>query len=121
MSKMNDQIDVRLINLENDIRALHLWQVEAIARFDQGIENRTKAFERISKLEESVENYDGKHRDNRDYSFQRRIEFLEKRDKKHKTKIDTLEKQVSILKNLLDQYFTLEINHIKESHAKRKV
>ena len=113
MSKMNDQIDIRLINLENkflkrfesfsefreqtlirlnneeekvlkitdDIYALNLWKKEAIARFDQGIENRTKAFERI----------------------------------------EVLEKQVSILKNLLDQYFTLEIDQIKESHAKRKV
>ena len=125
---MDDQLNIELIKIEdnilkntNDIYAIKLWKVEAIARFDQGVENRTKAFERIAKLEDSVENYDGKHRFNKDYSFQRRIEFLEKRDKKHKTRIDTLEKQVSILKDLLDQYFTLEINEIEKSHGKRKV
>jgi len=132
---MDDQINIKFLNMQgeintlkekvlkntNDIYAIKLWKVEAIARFDQGVENRTKAFERIAKLEDSVENYDGKHRFNKDYSFQRRIEFLEKRDKKHKSKIDTLEKQVTILKELLDQYFTLEINNIKDSHGKRKV
>lgn len=99
---MDDQVNIRLIAIENyshdkaeelkrvqakvlinrdDIYALKLWKNEVIARLDQGIENRTKAFERI----------------------------------------ELLEKQVSMLKNLLDQYFTLEINQIKESHAKRKV
>ena len=111
----------KVLKNTNDIYAIKLWKQEAVARFDQGVENRTKAFERIAKLEDSVENYDGKHRFNKDYSFQRRIEFLEKRDKKHKSKIDTLEKQVTILKELLDQYFTLEINNIKDSHGKRKV
>jgi len=125
---MDDQTNIELIQIKDkilkntdDIYAVKLWQVEAIARFDQGVENRTKAFEKIAKLEDFVENYDGKHRVNRDYSFQRRIEFLEKRDKKHKTRIDTLEKQVSILKDLLDRYFTLEINAIEKSHGKRKV
>ena len=132
---MDDQINIKFLNMQgeintlkekvlkntNDIYAIKLWKQEAVARFDQGVENRTKAFERIAKLEDSVENYDGKHRFNKDYSFQRRIEFLEKRDKKHKSKIDTLEKQVTILKELLDQYFTLEINNIKDSHGKRKV
>ena len=35
-------------------------------------------------------------------------------------RIETLEHQVSTLKTLLDQYFTLELDHIKESHGKRK-
>ena len=132
---MDDQINIKFLNMQgeintlkekvlkntNDIYTIKLWKQEAVARFDQGVENRTKAFERIAKLEDSVENYDGKHRFNKDYSFQRRIEFLEKRDKKHKSKIDTLEKQVTILKELLDRYFTLEINNIKDSHGKRKV
>ncbi len=125
---MDDQTNIELIQIKDkilkntdDIYAVKLWQVEAIARFDQGVENRTKAFEKIAKIEDFVEGYDGKHRVNRDYSFQRRIEFLEKRDKKHKTRIDTLEKQVSILKDLLDRYFTLEINEIEKSHGKRKV
>ena len=85
---MDDQLNIELIKIEdnilkntNDIYAIKLWKVEAIARFDQGVENRTKAFERI----------------------------------------EVLEKQVSILKELLDQYFTLEINNIKDSHGKRKV
>jgi len=71
MSKMNDQVDVRLINLENKL-------------FNE-------------------------------------IKLLQIKDGERNVEIQTLQKQVSILKNLLDQYFTLEINHIKESHAKRKV
>jgi hypothetical protein len=92
---MDDQINIKFLNMQgeintlkekvlkntNDIYAIKLWKVEAIARFDQGVENRTKAFERI----------------------------------------EVLEKQVSILKELLDRYFTLEINNIKDSHGKRKV
>jgi len=115
-----EELEDKILKNTNDIYAMKLWKQEAVARFGQGIENRTKAFEKIAKLEDFVENYDGKHRVNRDYSFQRRIEFLEKRDKKHKTRIDTLEKQVSILKDLLDRYFTLEINEIEKSHGKRK-
>ena len=92
---MDDQINIKFLNMQgeintlkekvlkntNDIYAIKLWKQEAVARFDQGVENRTKAFERI----------------------------------------EVLEKQVSILKELLDQYFTLEINNIKDSHGKRKV
>ena len=85
---MDDQTNIELIKIEdkilkntNDIYAIKLWKQEAVARFDQGVENRTKAFERI----------------------------------------EVLEKQVSILKELLDRYFTLEINNIKDSHGKRKV
>tara|TARA_R110002012_G_scaffold75971_1_gene191834 strand:+ start:13092 stop:13481 length:390 start_codon:yes stop_codon:yes gene_type:complete len=75
-----EKLQSKVLKNTNDIYALKLWKNEVIARLDQGIENRTKAFERI----------------------------------------ELLEKQVSMLKNLLDQYFTLEINQIKESHAKRK-
>ena len=71
----------KVLKNTNDIYAIKLWKQEAVARFDQGVENRTKAFERI----------------------------------------EVLEKQVSILKELLDRYFTLEINNIKDSHGKRKV
>jgi len=85
---MDDQTNIELIQIKdkilkntNDIYALNLWKKEVIARLDQGIENRTKAFERI----------------------------------------EVLEKQVSILKDLLDRYFTLEINEIEKSHGKRKV
>ena len=84
---MDDQTNIELIQIKdkilkntNDIYALNLWKKEVIARLDQGIENRTKAFE----------------------------------------KIEVLEKQVSILKDLLDRYFTLEINEIEKSHGKRK-
>jgi len=92
---MDDQINIKFLNMQgeintlkekvlkntNDIYAIKLWKQEAVARFDQGVENRTKAFERI----------------------------------------EVLEKQVSILKDLLDRYFTLEINEIEKSHGKRKV
>ncbi len=92
---MDDQINIKFLNMQgeintlkekvlkntNDIYAIKLWKQEAVARFDQGVENRTKAFE----------------------------------------KIEVLEKQVSILKDLLDRYFTLEINEIEKSHGKRKV
>ncbi len=71
MSKMNDQVDVRLINLENKL-------------FNE-------------------------------------IKLLQIKDGERNVEIQTLQKQVSILKNLLDQYFTLEIDQIKDSHAKRKV
>ena len=91
---MDDQINIKFLNMQgeintlkekvlkntNDIYAIKLWKQEAVARFDQGVENRTKAFERI----------------------------------------EVLEKQVSILKDLLDRYFTLEINEIEKSHGKRK-
>jgi len=84
---MDDQTNIELIQIKdkilkntNDIYSLNLWKKEVIARLDQGIENRTKAFE----------------------------------------KIEVLEKQVSILKDLLDRYFTLEINEIEKSHGKRK-
>ena len=125
LEDLSGQFDIsgRLLRNDNQIlrKEFEEFKKSTLIRLDQGVENRTKAFERIAKLENSVENYDGKHRFNKDYSFQRRIEFLEKRDKKHKTRIDTLEKQVTILKELLDQYFTLEINNIKDSHGKRKV
>ncbi len=85
---MDDQTNIELIQIKdkilkntNDIYSLNLWKKEVIARLDQGIENRTIAFE----------------------------------------KIEVLEKQVSILKDLLDRYFTLEINEIEKSHGKRKV
>jgi hypothetical protein len=85
---MDDQTNIELIQIKdkilkntNDIYSLNLWKKEVIARLDQGIENRTIAFE----------------------------------------KIEVLEKQVSILKDLLDRYFTLEINAIEKSHGKRKV
>ena len=71
MSKMNDQIDIRLINLENKL-------------FNE-------------------------------------IKLLQIKDGERNVEIQTLQKQVSILKNLLDQYFTLEIDQIKDNHAKRKV
>ena len=84
---MDDQTNIELIQIKdkilkntNDIYSLNLWKKEVIARLDQGIENRTIAFE----------------------------------------KIEVLEKQVSILKDLLDRYFTLEINEIEKSHGKRK-
>ena len=35
-------------------------------------------------------------------------------------KIEVLERQVSILKDLLDRYFTLEINTIGENHGKKE-
>ena len=71
MSKMNDQLDIRLINLENKLS--------------------------------------------------NEIKLLQIKDGERNVEIQTLQKQVSILKNLLDQYFTLEIDQIKDSHAKRKV
>ena len=36
-------------------------------------------------------------------------------------KIGEQNTKIEILKNLIDQYFTMEIDHIEESHAKRKV
>ena len=85
---MDDQTNIELIQIKdkilkntNDIYSLNLWKKEVIARLDQGIENRTIAFE----------------------------------------KIEVLEKQVSILKDLLDRYFTLEINEIEKSHGQRKM
>ena len=74
MPKMNDQLDIRLINLENKVDKI----------FDE-------------------------------------IKLLQIKDGERNVEIQTLQKQVSILKNLLDQYFTLEIDQIKDSHAKRKV
>jgi len=74
MSKMNDQLDIRLINLENKVDKI----------FDE-------------------------------------IKLLQIKDGERNVEIQTLQKQVSILKNLLDQYFTLEIDQIKDNHAKRKV
>jgi len=71
---MDDQINVRLINLENKTDKV----------FDE-------------------------------------IKLLQIKDGERNVEIQTLQKQVSILKNLLDQYFTLEIDQIKDSHAKRKV
>jgi len=71
---MDDQINVRLINLENKTDKV----------FDE-------------------------------------IKLLQIKDGERNVEIQTLQKQVSILKNLLDQYFTLEIDQIKDNHAKRKV
>jgi len=70
----NDQLDIRLINLENKTDKV----------FDE-------------------------------------IKLLQIKDGERNVEIQTLQKQVSILKNLLDQYFTLEIDQIKDNHAKRKV
>ena len=78
--KRLEKLEDKILKNTNDIYAIKLWKQEAVARFDQGVENRTKAFE----------------------------------------KIEVLEKQVSILKDLLDRYFTLEINAIEKSHGKRK-
>lgn len=84
---MDDQTNIELIQIKdrilkntNDIYSLNLWKKEVIARLDQGIENRTRAF----------------------------------------GKIEVLERQVSILKDLLDRYFTLEINTIGENHGKKE-
>jgi len=66
---MDDQINIKFLNMQgeintlkekvlkntNDIYALNLWKKEVIARLDQGIENRTKAFEKIEALEEELE------------------------------------------------------------------
>ena len=45
----------KVLKNTNDIYALNLWKKEVIARLDQGIENRTKAFEKIEALEEELE------------------------------------------------------------------
>jgi len=61
---MDDQTNIELIQIKdkilkntNDIYALNLWKKEVIARLDQGIENRTKAFEKIEALEEELEQF----------------------------------------------------------------
>ena len=68
---MDDQINIKFLNMQgeintlkekvlkntNDIYAIKLWKQEAVARFDQGVENRTKAFEKIEALEEELEQF----------------------------------------------------------------
>ena len=85
LEDLSGQFDIsgRLLRNDNQIlrKEFEEFKKSTLIRLDQGVENRTKAFERI----------------------------------------EVLEKQVSILKKLLDRYFTLEINNIKDSHGKRKV
>ena len=45
---LDDQVDIKLTKQEE-------WNEKVIERLDQGIENRTKAFEKIENLEEKVE------------------------------------------------------------------
>jgi len=59
--------------------------------------------------------------DNKTDKISDEIKLLQIKDGERNVEIQTIQKQVSILKNLLDQYFTLEIDQIKDNHAKRKV
>ena len=59
---MNDQIDIKFIkqeeynaNVVKRLEELEDFKDQALIRLDQEIENRTRAFEKIEKLEEKVE------------------------------------------------------------------
>ena len=116
----NDQIDIKVINLENKFlkrfESLSEFREQTLIRLNQEIENRTKAFKDIKKLE----NY-CRIKASELQSAQDEIKALQIKDAEKNVEIQTLQKQISIIKNLLDQYFTMEINNIKESHAKRKM
>ena len=60
-----------------------------------------------------IENYSSENRQN--------IQSLQDEVKALHIKIGEQNTQILLLKNLLDRYFTMELDHIKESHEKRKV
>ena len=60
-----------------------------------------------------IENYASENRQN--------IQSLQDEVKALHIKIGEQNTQLLLLKTLLDKYFTMELDHIKESHEKRKV
>ena len=84
---MDDQTNIKFLkqeefnsNIVKRLESIEDFREQTLIRLNQGIENRTRAFEQI----------------------------------------EVLERQVSILKDLLDRYFTLEINNIGENHGKKE-
>tara|TARA_R100001594_G_scaffold52626_1_gene86169 strand:+ start:26875 stop:27123 length:249 start_codon:yes stop_codon:yes gene_type:complete len=71
-----------------------------------------------------IENYSLENRqkiqENED-TFNNKLDELQNDNKALHIKIGEQNTKIEMLKNLIDQYFTMEIDNIKESHAKRKV
>ena len=71
-----------------------------------------------------IENYSLENRqkiqENEDI-FNNKLEELQNDNKALHIKIGEQNTKIEMLKNLIDQYFTMEIDHIEKSHAKRKV
>ena len=61
-SKLNDQVDIKLMkqeefntNIVKRLEELEDFKSQALIRLDQGIENRTKAFDKIDQIEEDLD------------------------------------------------------------------
>ena len=94
----NDQIDIKVINLENKFlkrfESLSEFREQTLIRLNQEIENRTKAFKDIKKLE----NY-CRIKASELQSAQDEIKALQIKDAEKNVEIQTLQKQISIIFN----------------------
>jgi DNA repair exonuclease SbcCD ATPase subunit len=101
-SKLDDQVDIKLMKQEE-------WNEKVIERLDQGIENRTKAFERIEELEEQLKLFEqytikGLADSLRDLQYNTDVK-LERNDEiraVHRNEIDNLKKNLHELKKVWD-------------------
>ena len=146
---MDDQIDIKFVkqqefnanvvkrleeiedNYGNETRIedLEYFKDQALIRLDQEIENRTKAFEKIEKLEEKIdllERYTikGIETEIRDtvYNSSTTNERHDDILTVHRNEIDNLKKNINAMKQVMNNYLMVNLDnpeYITQVHEKR--
>ena len=120
--KFNENVVKRLKELED-------FKGQALIRLDQEIENRTKAFEKIEKLEEKLEMMErytikGIETEIRDaiYNTSTKSERYDEIIAVHRNEIDNLKKDRTAMKQVMNNYLMVNLDnpeYITNVHEKR--
>jgi len=133
---MDDQENIKQINqkefnsnIVKRLEELEDFKSQALIRLDQEIENRTKAFEKIEKLEEKIdllERYTikGIETEIRDaiYNTSIKSERYDEIIAVHRNEIDNLKKNINAMKQVMNNYLMINLDnpeYITQVHEKR--
>ena len=133
---MDDQENIKQINqkefnsnIVKRLEELEDFKSQALIRLDQEIENRTKAFEKIEKLEEKIdllERYTikGIETEIRDaiYNTSIKSERYDEIIAVHRNEIDNLKKNINAMKQVMNNYLMINLDnpdYITQIHEKR--
>ena len=133
---MDDQKNIKEIkqkefnaNVVKRLEELEDFKDEALIRLDQGIENRTKAFEKIKDLEEKIEMMErytikGIETEIRDaiYNTSTKSERYDEIIAVHRNEIDNLKKDNNAMKQIMNNYLMVNLDnpeYVTQVHEKR--
>ena len=134
--KENDQVNIKFLkqqefnaNIVKRLEELEDFKTKTLIRLNQEIENRTKAFEEIEKLEEKVEMMErytikGIETEIRDtvYNSSTTNERHDDILTVHRNEIDNLKKNINAMKQVMNNYLMVNLDnpeYITQVHEKR--